>query len=56
MTLFIDTTLKYYYVRSIINNTYITNYLLTDNNYLLKHTKHKFSSNSKVNKNIKTKK
>jgi len=35
MTLFIDTTLKYYYVRSIINNTYITNYLLTDNNYLL---------------------
>jgi len=47
MTLFIDTTLKYYYVRSIVNNTYITN-------YLLKHTKHEFSSNSKVNKNIKT--
>jgi len=45
------TTLKYYYVRSIINNTYTTNYLLTDNNYLLKHTRYKFSSN-KILKSI----
>jgi len=32
------------------------NYLLTDNSYLLKHIRHKFSSNSKVNKNTKTNK
>jgi hypothetical protein len=39
----------------LLINIYTTNYLLTDNNYLLKHTKHEFSSNSKVNKNTKTK-